>query len=150
MLHLVFLTCMLLLSFSSINPPVSWLMIRTQSFWYGRLLPLNTVIGGVEPFGNRLQHVENAEMHIRRERILKRWALTGMCGNVMVTSSPFPTCNSPSQDVSIDAGLKSSVKEKQHTFVSWSITILHLPHSTVYLPLLLFFETLTNQWRDGQ
>lgn len=26
----------------------------------------------------------------------------------MVTSSPFPTCSSPSQVVSIDAGLKSS------------------------------------------
>lgn len=77
---LVFLTCMLLLSFSNINSPVSWLMMRTQSFWYDLLLPLNTVIGGVEP---------------------------GMCGNVMVTSSPFPTCNSPSQDVSMDAGLKS-------------------------------------------
>lgn len=28
----------------------------------------------------------------------------------MVTSSPFPTCSSPSQLVSIDAGLKSSEK----------------------------------------
>ena len=29
----------------------------------------------------------------------------------MVTSSPFPTCSSPSQLVSIDAGLKSSEKK---------------------------------------
>lgn len=35
---------------------------------------------------------------------------TGIWGNVMVTSSPFPTCSSPSQLVSIDAGLKSSEK----------------------------------------
>ena len=48
--HLVFLTWMLLLSFSSTNSPVSWLMMSTQSFWYGRLFPLNTVIGGVEPW----------------------------------------------------------------------------------------------------
>lgn len=47
--HLVFLTWMLLLSFSSTNSPVSWLMMSTQSFWYGRLFPLNTVMGGVEP-----------------------------------------------------------------------------------------------------
>lgn len=47
--HLVFLTWMLLLSFSRTNSPVSWLMMRTQSFWYGRLFPLNTVMGGVEP-----------------------------------------------------------------------------------------------------
>ena len=38
--------------------------------------------------------------------------LTGICGNVMVTSSPFPTCNSPSQLVSIEAGLKSSEVHK--------------------------------------
>lgn len=31
----------------------------------------------------------------------------------MVTSSPFPTCSSPSQLVSIDAGLKSSVKKEK-------------------------------------
>lgn len=48
--HLVFLTWMLLLSFSSTNSPVSWLMMSTQSFWYGRLFPLNTVMGGVEPW----------------------------------------------------------------------------------------------------
>uniref|UniRef100_A0A9J8AIG1 Phosphomevalonate kinase n=1 Tax=Cyprinus carpio carpio TaxID=630221 RepID=A0A9J8AIG1_CYPCA len=33
----------------------------------------------------------------------------------MVTSSPFPACNSPSHDVSIDAGLKSSEEESEHT-----------------------------------
>ncbi len=43
--------------------------------------------------------------------------LTGMCGNVMVTSSPFPTCNSPSQDVSMDAGLKSSVEDSVWQFI---------------------------------
>lgn len=47
--YLVFLTWMLLLSFSSTNSPVSWLMMSTQSFWYGRLFPLKTVMGGVEP-----------------------------------------------------------------------------------------------------
>lgn len=31
----------------------------------------------------------------------------------MVTSSPFPTCSSPSQLVSIDAGLKSSEEDGQ-------------------------------------
>lgn len=31
----------------------------------------------------------------------------------MVTSSPLPTCSSPSQLVSIDAGLKSSEKDGQ-------------------------------------
>lgn len=30
----------------------------------------------------------------------------------MVTSSPFPTCSSPSQLVSMDAGLKSSEKDR--------------------------------------
>lgn len=44
-------------------------------------------------------------------RSLVSAALTGMCGSVMVTSSPFPTCSSPSQDVSMDAGLKSSEDE---------------------------------------
>ena len=40
---------------------------------------------------------------------------TGICGSVIVTSSPLPTCSSPSQEVSIDAGLKSSKgKEKKH------------------------------------
>lgn len=51
--HRVFLTWMLLLSFSSTNSPVSWLMMSTQSFWYGRLFPLNTVIGGVEPWKDK-------------------------------------------------------------------------------------------------
>lgn len=48
--------------------------------------------------------------YMNQPQILWIETLTGMCGNVMVTSSPFPTCNSPSQDVSMDAGLKSSVE----------------------------------------
>lgn len=42
-------------------------------------------------------------------------ALTGMCGSVIVTSSPLPTCSSPSQDVSMDAGLKSSKGKEKET-----------------------------------
>lgn len=175
---------MLLLSFSSTNSPVSWLMMSTQSFWYGRLFPLNTVMGGVEPLeGNRVNkhnlhthrhrkilsiwrgkngcflslqcfffvtadllitgplfvniqlhtrapmHILNQHQHagkgvwvFRREMFCpafvplrsRRAQITGMWGNVMVTSSPFPTCSSPSQLVSIDAGLKSSEKEEHN------------------------------------
>lgn len=36
----------------------------------------------------------------------------------MVTSSPFPTCSSPSQLVSMDAGLKSSEKDECWVSVS--------------------------------
>lgn len=53
----------------------------------------------------------SAEQTEITHRSLVSAALTGMCGSVMVTSSPFPTCSSPSQDVSMDAGLKSSEDE---------------------------------------
>lgn len=43
--------------------------------------------------------------------------LTGICGKVMVTSSPLPTWRSPSQDVSIDAGLKSSKEENNCDYI---------------------------------
>ncbi len=55
--------------------------------------------------------------YMNQSHILQGMILTGMCGNVMVTSSPFPTCNSPSQDVSMDAGLKSSVEDSVWQFI---------------------------------
>lgn len=56
-----------------------------------------------------------------------RLSLTDMWGNVMVTSSPFPTCSSPSQLVSMEAGLKSSgVSEdsREKTFIEeWAVRV---------------------------
>lgn len=46
----------------------------------------------------------------------------------MVTSSPLPTRSSPSQDVSIEAGLKSSKEENNGDYVSKSLeTVRMLP-----------------------
>lgn len=42
---------------------------------------------------------------------------TGICGSVIVTSSPLPTWSSPSQEVSIDAGLKSSKGKGKKAFI---------------------------------
>lgn len=43
--------------------------------------------------------------------------LTSILGRVIVTCSPLPTSSSPSQEVSIEAGLKSSKNRDRYGFL---------------------------------
>lgn len=47
----------------------------------------------------------------------------------MVTSSPLPTCNSPSQLVSMEAGLKSSGNKKETRIMTIAYVGLSLVHT---------------------
>lgn len=58
----------------------------------------------------------------------------------MVTSSPLPTCSSPSQLVSMDAGLKSSEKDKYWVYVSPMDNQRHLTQHEQHMGKQAVFE----------
>lgn len=84
---LVFLTCILLESFSNVISPVALSMTKTHSFVYGRCEPLNTVCGTPAP---------------------SKW------GTVTVTSFDLATSTVAILLISTEAGLKSSESGECH------------------------------------
>lgn len=96
---------------SLVLPPCTMLQVWLLKYWAHLFLQRK---------GKRTCTVEDLCCKVLGVNRATSSTLTGICGKVMVTSSPLPTRSSPSQDVSIEAGLKSSKEENNGDYVSKS------------------------------